>query len=75
MGEMSIKGRQSMGHILTKYEAQKISLKEKGVSTLGGRKIWFDEDVRRINADNRGNFLGEFSGDDKILVLYKRCLR
>jgi len=72
LGELAIKGRQSMGNILTKYEVQKISLKEKGVSTLGGRKIWFDEDVRRLNADNRGTFLGEFSGDDKILVLYKK---
>ncbi len=72
LGELAIKGRQSMGNILTKYEVQKISLKEKGVSTLGGRKIWFDEDVRRINADNRGKFLGEFSGEDKILVLYKK---
>jgi len=72
LGDLAIKGRQSMGNILTKYEVQKISLKEKGVSTLGGRKIWFDADVRRINADNRGTFLGEFSGEDKILVLYKK---
>jgi topoisomerase-4 subunit A len=72
LGELAIKGRQSMGNILTKYEVHKISLKERGVSTLGGRKIWFDEDVRRINADNRGKFLGEFSGEDKILVLYKK---
>jgi topoisomerase-4 subunit A len=72
MGELAIKGRQSMGNLLTKYEVHKISLKEKGHSTLGGRKIWFDEDVLRLNADNRGKYLGEFSGDDKILVLYKR---
>jgi topoisomerase IV subunit A len=72
LGELSIKGRQSMGNILTKYEVHKISLKEKGLSTLGGRKIWFDDDVLRINADKRGRYLGEFSGDDKILVLYKR---
>ena len=72
LGELAIKGRQSMGNILTKYEVHKISLKEKGVSTLGGRKIWFDEDVFRLNADNRGKYLGEFSGEDKILVLYKR---
>ena len=71
MGELAIKGRQSMGNILTKHEVHKISLKEKGVSTLGGRKIWFDEDVLRLNADNRGKYLGEFSGDDKILVIYK----
>ena len=72
LGELAIKGRQSMGNILTKYEVHKISLKEKGVSTLGGRKIWFDEDVLRLNADNRGKYLGEFSGEDKILVLYKK---
>ena len=71
MGELAIKGRQSMGNILTKYEVYKISLKEKGLSTLGGRKIWFDEDVLRLNADNRGKYLGEFSGEDKILVIYK----
>ena len=71
MGELAIKGRQSMGNILTKYEVHKISLKEKGVSTLGGRKIWFDEDVLRLNADGRGTYLGEFSGEDRILVLYK----
>lgn len=71
LGELAIKGRQSMGNILTKYSVHKITLKEKGVSTLGGRKIWFDKDVARLNADNRGKFLGEFSGEDKILVLYK----
>lgn len=69
--ELAIKGRASMGNILTKFEIHKIALKEKGVSTLGGRKIWFDEDVRRLNSDNRGKFLGEFSGDDMILVIYK----
>lgn len=70
-GELSIKGRGAMGNILTKNELHKISLKEKGVSTLGGRKIWFDPDVLRLNSDNRGQFIGEFQGDDKILVLYK----
>ncbi|MFY9154079.1 MAG: DNA gyrase/topoisomerase IV subunit A [Prolixibacteraceae bacterium] len=69
--ELAIKGRSSMGNILTKYEIHKIALKEKGVSTLGGRKIWFDEDVLRLNSDGRGKFLGEFSGEDMILVLYK----
>ena len=70
-GELAIKGRASMGNILTKFEIHKIALKEKGVSTLGGRKIWFDEDVRRLNSDNRGKYLGEFSGEDMILVIYK----
>jgi topoisomerase-4 subunit A len=71
LGELAIKGRGSMGNILTKFEIHKIALKEKGLSTLGGRKIWFDEDVLRLNSDGRGKFLGEFSGDDMILVLYK----
>lgn len=71
MGELTIKNRQSMGNILTKHEVYKISLKEKGISTLGGRKIWFDDDVLRLNADNRGRYLGEFAGEDKILVIYK----
>jgi topoisomerase IV subunit A len=60
-----------MGNILTKFEIHKIALKEKGVSTLGGRKIWFDEDVRRLNSDSRGRYLGEFTGDDMIFVIYK----
>jgi len=72
MSELAIKGRQSMGNILTKHDVHKITLKEKGSSTLGGRKIWFDQDVLRLNADSRGRFLGEFSGEDKILVLYKK---
>ena len=71
-GELAIKGRFSMGNILTKYAIHKITLKEKGISTLGGRKIWFDEDVYRLNADGRGKFLGEFAGDDQILVVTKR---
>lgn len=70
-GDLAIKGRGAMGNILTKYELHKIVLKEKGISTLGGRKIWFDQDVLRLNSDGRGKFLGEFQGDDQILVLYK----
>ena len=71
MSELAIKGRQSMGNIMTKYEVHKITLHERGISTLGGLKVWFDPDVQRLNSDKRGKFLGEFSGDDKILVLYK----
>ncbi len=71
MGELAIKGRQSMGNILTKYEVHKITLLERGISTLGGLKVWFDPDVLRLNADKRGKYLGEFTGDDKILVIYK----
>jgi len=67
--DLAIKGRDSMGNILTKYAVHKIVIKEKGVSTLGGRKIWFDEDVNRLNADGRGKFLGEFAGEDMILVV------
>ena len=70
-GDLVIKGRNSMGNILTKYAIHKIVLKEKGASTLGGRKIWFDEDVLRLNADKRGRYLGEFHGNDKLLVITK----
>jgi len=69
--ELAIKGRGTLGNILTKFSVQKIVIKEKGVSTLGGRKIWFDEDVMRLNVDARGIFLGEFTGDDQILVITK----
>ena len=69
--DLAIKGRGARGNILTKYAVQKIVMKEKGVSTLGGRKIWFDPDVMRLNVDARGTFLGEFSGEDKILVITK----
>lgn len=71
MAELAIKGRASMGNLVSKNEIHKITLKEKGLSTLGGRKIWFDEDVLRLNADGRGSYLGEFSGDEKILVVDK----
>jgi topoisomerase-4 subunit A len=67
--KLSIKGRNSQGNILTKNEIHKIQLKEKGVSTLGGRKIWFNPDVLRLNTDEHGKYLGEFQGNDKILVI------
>ena len=70
-GQLNIKGKSSMGNIVTKYPVQKIALKEKGLSTLGGRKIWFDDAVFRLNVDTRGMFLGEFSADDRILVITK----
>jgi len=66
---VQIKGRSAKGIILTKAEIHKISLKLKGGSTLGGRLVWFDPDVLRINYDGRGNFLGEFFADDLILVI------
>ena len=71
MAQLAIKGRQSMGNLVTKNEVHKVTLKEKGISTLGGRKIWFDEDVLRLNADGRGKYLGEFIGDEKILAIDK----
>ena len=67
--EIAIKGRQSMGNILTKNDIHKITLKQKGGSTLGGRQVWFDRDVLRLNYDSRGEFLGEFQSDDLILVV------
>ena len=70
-GQINIKGKSSMGNIVTKYQVQKITLKERGLSTLGGRKIWFDDAVFRLNVDGRGLFLGEFIADDKILVITK----
>jgi len=66
---IAIKGRGSMGNIVTKYPIKKIILKSKGISTLAGRKIWFDDVLRRLNADGRGTYLGEFDGDDRILTV------
>ena len=67
--EIAIKGRASIGNILSKYAVFKISLKEDGVSTLGAREIWFDEAVKRLNVENRGVPLGAFLGDDRILTI------
>ena len=67
--ELAVKGRNSMGNVVTKYPVKKIVLKEKGVSTLGARDIWFDDTVKRLNTDKRGTFLGSFGPDDKILTL------
>ena len=69
--EINIKGRQSMGNLLTKFEVHKITLKQRGGSTLGGRKVWFDHDVLRLNYDGRGHYLGEFQSSDCILVIHK----
>ena len=68
---IAIKGRQSMGNILTKNEVLRISLKKHGSSTLGGRQVWFDRDILRINFDSHGEYLGEFHNDDKILAIRK----
>ena len=67
--EVAIKGRGSMGNLLTKADVHKISLKQKGSSTLGGRMVWFDRDILRLNYDGRGEELGEFQSEDMILVI------
>lgn len=67
--KLAIKGKQSQGNLVTKNEVHRFTLKERGVSTLGGREVWFDRDVLRLNYDGRGEFLGEFQGDDQILVV------
>ncbi len=69
--EIAVKGRSSMGNTVSKYPIKKMVLKAKGVSTLAGRKIWFDEVLRRLNVDGRGHYLGQFDGDDKILTVDK----
>ena len=66
---INIKGRQAMGNILTKLPVHKIALKQRGGSTLGGRKVWFDRDVLRLNYDGRGEYLGEFQSEETILVV------
>jgi topoisomerase IV subunit A len=68
---VDIKGRASQGNILTKYPVKKIQFKSAGVSTLGGINIWYDEVVGRLNTDERGKFLGNFSGEDKVVSIYK----
>jgi len=70
--EIMIKGRGTRGNILTKNTIKSIELKEKGVSTLKPRKIWFDETVQKLNVDGRGDLLGEFKGEDKILVVSQK---
>ena len=67
--DLAIKGRDSKGNVVTKYTIKKVDLKEEGHSTLAPRKIWFDDTVRRLNADSRGTLLGTFKGDDKILTI------
>lgn len=67
--DLAIKGRGANGNKVTKYLINKIELKEKGVSTLAARKIWFDDTVQRLNSEGRGEFLGQFGADDKILTI------
>ena len=67
--DIIIKGRASKGNLVTKYSVKRVELKEKGVSTLKPRKIWFDDTVQRLNVDERGELVGEFRGEDRILVI------
>jgi len=69
--DLQIKGRNSRGNTVTKYSVLKVELKEKGVSTLDPRKVWFDQNIQRINLEERGELLGEFKGKDKILIIRK----
>ncbi len=66
---LAVKGRDTQGNMVTKYPVKKVELKSAGVSTLGARKIWIDESVKRLNDEERGKFLGEFSAEDKLLVI------
>ena len=70
--DLAIKGRSSKGNIVTKYSVRKIELKEKGISTLKPRKIWFDETVQRLNVDERGDLLGEFTSEDRLLIINQK---
>jgi topoisomerase-4 subunit A len=67
--DVLIKGRASKGNLVTKYAIKRVELKEKGVSTLKPRKIWFDDTVQRLNVDNRGELIGEFRGEDRLLII------
>lgn len=67
--ELAVKGKESLGNLVTKYQIKSITLEKRGSSTLGGREVWFDRDVLRINYDGRGESLGIFQGDDKVLVI------
>jgi len=67
--DVLVKGRASKGNLVSKYAVKRIELKSKGVSTLKPRKIWFDDAVQRLNLDGRGELLGEFKGDDKLLII------
>ena len=68
--ELAIKGRTSQGNIVSKHPVRKVDLKEKGVSTIGGRDIWYEQNIGRLNIHSRGNYLGSFQTEDQILVIY-----
>jgi topoisomerase-4 subunit A len=67
--DLAIKGRSSKGNLVTKYPIKKIELKEKGISTLKPRRIWFDDTVQKLNVDGRGELLGEFKPNDRLLII------
>ena len=69
LSELAVKSRTARGNVLTKFDVKSITLKQKGHSTLGGRKVWFDADVLRVNYDEHGMYLGEFWDEDRILVI------
>ena len=69
--QLLIKGRASRGNLVTKNPVQKILLKSKGISTIGGKDLWFDTDIQRLNEDSRGEYLGQFSGTDHILAIFR----
>jgi topoisomerase-4 subunit A len=69
--DLAIKGRSVKGNLVSKQPVKKVEIKEKGVSTLAPRRVWFDEAVKRLNYDGRGHLLGRFAGDDKILAIMK----
>jgi topoisomerase-4 subunit A len=70
--DLAVKGRSSRGNTVSKYTVRKIELKERGVSTLQPRKIWFDDTVERLNVDNRGELLGEFTAEDRLLIITQK---
>ena len=72
--DVTIKGRASKGNIVTKYSVKRIELKEKGLSTLKPRKLWFDDAVQRLNIDERGEFMGEFTSEDRLLIVNQNGL-
>ncbi len=67
---LAIKGRTSRGNLVTKYPVQKIQLKSKGVTTLEGKDIWYDPDIQRLNEDGRGEHIGQYSGNDRVLAIF-----
>ena len=69
--DLQIKGRSARGNTVTKYSVLRVELKEKGVSTLKPRNIWFDKTIKRLNTDGRGDLLGAVKGEDKILLVNK----